>query len=107
MHWAHPTNPPPLEERANGVICVSGTRISLERVIGAFLAGGTPEQIAQDFDSLSIQQVYAVVNFYLQNRDEVDGYLALADQDATAVRGRVENQFDPVGIRARLLSRRQ
>lgn len=107
MHFPPQTNPPPLEEHADGVIRVTGTRIPLERVIGAFLAGATPEQIAQDYDTVSIQQVYAVVNFYLQHREEVDAYLAQAEQDADAVRGEVEKQFDPIGIRARLLGRKQ
>lgn len=107
MHFPPQTSPPPLEEHADGVIRVTGTRIPLERVIDAFLAGATPEQIAQDYDTLSIQQVYAVVNYYLQHRDDVDAYLAQAQQDAEAVQEEVEKQFDPTGIRARLLSRKQ
>ena len=106
MHFANHADPPPLEEHTNGMIRVTGTRIPLERVIGAFLAGATPEQIAQDYHVLSIQNVYAVVNYYLHYRDEVDAYLAEEEKDAAAVQAEVQQRFDPVGIRARLLNRR-
>lgn len=104
MHFPHHI---PLEEHPGGVIRISGTRVPLERVIDAFLAGDTPEQIVQDYDSLSIGQVYAVIAYYLDNRENVDAYLAVADQEAADVQGRIEAQFDPVGIRARLLGRKR
>lgn len=100
------TDPPPLEESQNGVVRISGTRIPLERVIRAFLAGATPEQIVHDFDVLTVEQVYAVVNYYLHHRSEVDAYLANADEVARSIRNEVEQACDPVGVRARLLARR-
>jgi hypothetical protein len=66
----------------------------------------TPEQIAQDFDVLKLEDVYAVVNYYLHHREEVDAYLAAAEEDEIRVRQEIERQFDPTGIRARLLARR-
>jgi uncharacterized protein (DUF433 family) len=99
-------DPPPLEEVGGGVIRISGTRIPLERVVRAFLAGSTPEQIAQDFDALSIKEVYAVVNYYLHHRPEVDAYMAEADRVAAREREEVERLDNPAGIRARLLARR-
>ena len=77
-------DPPPLEEANDGVVRIAGTRIPLERVLRAFLAGSTPEQIAHDFDVLSIEGVYAVVNYYLHHRSEVDADLADADRDWSA-----------------------
>jgi uncharacterized protein (DUF433 family) len=99
-------DPPPLSETKDGVIRISGTRIPLERVVRAFLAGSTPEQIAHDYDVLSIADVYAVVNYYLHHRAEVDEYLADAERDASRTRGEIEQRYDPTGIRARLLARR-
>jgi len=95
MHFPHSSPPPPLEEDARGVIRIAGTGIPLERVIEEFLAGATPEQIVQDFDTLSIGQVYAVVSLYLNNREDVDAYRAHAEQEAAAVQQQVEQQFDP------------
>jgi hypothetical protein len=66
----------------------------------------TPEQIVQDFDVLAVEDVYAVVNYYLHHRVEVDDYLKEASSDADAVRGQVEQSHDLSETRARLLARR-
>ncbi|MEX2316116.1 MAG: DUF433 domain-containing protein [Pirellulales bacterium] len=97
---------PPLIETDDGVVRISGTRIPLERVVRAFLAGSTPEQIAHDYDVLTVEQVYAVVNYYLHHRSEVDAYLNESERKAAETRAEIERQFDPAGIRARLLARR-
>ena len=97
---------PPLCQTEDGVIRVSGTRIPLERVVRAFRAGSTPEQIAQDFDTLTIESVYAVVNYYLHHRNDVEDYLATAEQEAQKTRRAIEQDHDPIGIRARLMARR-
>jgi hypothetical protein len=70
------------------------------------LAGSTPEQIAHDYDVLSIADVYAVVNYYLHHRSDVDAHLAEATEAAAGIRDNVERQFDPAGIRERLIARR-
>jgi uncharacterized protein (DUF433 family) len=100
------SDPPPLAQGEDGVVRIAGTRIPLERIVRAFLVGGTPEQIAQDYDTLSVKTVYAVVNYYLHHQAEVDEYLAEADREATAIRSGVEQTWPPAGIRARLLARR-
>jgi uncharacterized protein (DUF433 family) len=99
-------DPPPLSEGEDGVVRVTGTRIPLERVVRAFLAGATPEQIVQDYDVLTIEAVYAVVNYYLHHRAEVDAYLVDAEHEAAASRSEVEQASPSTGIRARLLARR-
>jgi uncharacterized protein (DUF433 family) len=96
---------PPLVHGADGVICVGGSRIPLERVIRAFIAGMTPEQIVQDFQALTLEDVYATINYYLHHREEVDAYLRSASDEASRMREEVERQFDPTGIAARLLAR--
>jgi len=96
---------PPLSASDDGVVRIAGTRIPLERVIHAFLAGSTAEQIVLDFDVLTVEQVYAVLNYYLHHRSEVDEYLIAAECQAADARQEIERQFDPVGIRARLIAR--
>jgi uncharacterized protein (DUF433 family) len=98
-------DPPPLSQTDDGVVRISGTRIPLERVIRSFLAGATPEQIAQDYDVLAIEDVYAVVNYFLHHRDEVLTYLSAAEQEARKIQDELEQVWDPAGIRARLRAR--
>jgi uncharacterized protein (DUF433 family) len=100
------SDPPPLCENADRVVRIAGTRIPLERIVRAFLSGATPEQIVQDYDVLTIEDVYAVINYYLHHRAEVDAYLAEAEQEASRTRSEIEQMCDPAGIRARLMARR-
>ena len=47
----------------------------LDSVIYAWQSGESPEQIVDDFDVLSLADVYAVISYYLQHRADVDAYL--------------------------------
>src|SRR5437016_176196 len=79
------------------------TRVSLDSVIMAFNQGATPEQIVQDYDTLDLSQVYAAISYYLQHRDEIDSYLA----DRGHRREELRAQYNPHGIREKLLARRR
>ena len=50
---------------------IAGTRVSLDSVIHSFWEGATPEEICQDFPSLSLAQVYEAIAYYLKQRDRV------------------------------------
>jgi uncharacterized protein (DUF433 family) len=97
--------PPPLTER-DGVVRVTGTRVSLETIVAAFDAGATAEEISQQYASVDLANVYAVIAYVLDHRGEVDEYLRHRYKAAAAVRGEIEAAFPPAGIRARLLARR-
>jgi uncharacterized protein (DUF433 family) len=98
--------PVPLTTSPEGVVRVSGTRVPLETIIRAFYHGATPEAIAEDFPTLTLAQVYAVLAYYLANQPEVDAYVAEQARRSEEVRLAHEARFDPVGIRARLLTRK-
>lgn len=98
---------PPLRETEGGVIRIADTRVPLERVVEAFLSGMSPEQIAHSYDVLKIEDIYAVINYYLHHREEVDAYMARAAEEAEQTRREINRQFSSVEIRARLISRFQ
>lgn len=98
--------PPPLYATDEGVVRITGTRVSLDTVIGAFLNGCTPEQIVYKYSSLALPDVYAVITYYLRHRQEVAAYLAQQRQEEEDIRREVEERFSPHGIRERLLARR-
>ena len=62
-------------EKRNGGYYVIGSRVSLESVIYPFLDGASPETIVDGFPTLSLEQVYGAITFYLANRAEIDAYL--------------------------------
>ena len=52
---------------ANGVYRVAGTRVTLDLLVRAFNRGATAEEIAQDFPSLQLPDVYQVIGYYLKH----------------------------------------
>ena len=63
-------------EKREGGYFVAGSRVSLESIIFMFLDGAAPESITKSFPSLSLEQVYGAITFYLANKVELDAYLA-------------------------------
>jgi uncharacterized protein (DUF433 family) len=96
----------PLSQDQAGVLRITGTRVSLDSVIFAFREGATPEEIVQQYSTLDLKDVYAVVGYYLQNLTEVENYLARRRAEHQEIRKEIESRFDPHGIRERLLARR-
>lgn len=100
-------SPIPLHTDPDGVVRVGNTRVTLETVIGAFLDGASAEEIAYQYPSLALADVYAVIAYYLRRRSDVDAYLQQRHEQADAVRNQNEFRFDPTGVRERLMARRQ
>jgi uncharacterized protein (DUF433 family) len=99
---------PPLREDAGGALRVGDSRVLLELVVRAFQDGATPETIAQQYSTLALPDVYAVIAYYLRHRSQVEAYLVRREQAAEEVRRRMEaKQEDVSDIRARLLAKRQ
>ncbi len=90
-----------------GVLRIAGTRVSLDTVIHAFNEGATPEEIAQDFPTLDLAAIYSVVGYYLQNPAEVGQYLEQRKTQREELKGEIEAKFNPLGVRERLLARKQ
>lgn len=63
-------------EQREGVYYIQSTRISLDSIVYAFREGCSPESIREDFDGLTLAQVYWAIAFYLDNQAQIDGYLA-------------------------------
>ncbi|MGH9837199.1 MAG: DUF433 domain-containing protein [Blastocatellia bacterium] len=51
---------------------LTGSRVSLDSVAYDWNNGLSPESIVQNFQTLTLEQVYGAVAFYLAHRDEVD-----------------------------------
>jgi uncharacterized protein (DUF433 family) len=97
----------PLSQDQAGVLRVTGTRVSLDSVIFVFNEGATPEEIVQQYPTLDLKDVYAVISYYLQNLAEVESYLAQRQVERKEIKKEIESRFDPHGIRERLMSRKQ
>lgn len=58
-------------------IRLKGTRIGIETVLYEYIhRAQTPEAIARRFASLTLEQVYATILYYLHDKEAVTAYLA-------------------------------
>lgn len=62
-------------EQMDGTYIVAGTGVSLDSVVYAFHRGAAPESIQRSFPSLTLEQIYGAITFYLSQQEEVDRYL--------------------------------
>jgi len=75
-----------IEHRDEGY-WITGSRVSLDSVVLAFLEGLSPETIAAEcFPVLSLEQVYGAITYYLSHRDEINDYLQAAESEFESLR---------------------
>jgi uncharacterized protein (DUF433 family) len=106
MPLAAVTEEIPIETDKDGNIRVGNTRVTLETLVTAFNSGSTAEEIVYQFPVLNLADVYAVITYYLRNRDTVEKYLNDRIQLAEQVKRRNQENKNINNIRQRLLARR-
>src|SRR5215471_716752 len=87
----------PLREEPPGVFRVGKSRVLLELVLRAFKVGATPEAIVQSYDTLNLDDVYAVVTRYLASPAPLEDYPRQRDEAATETRRKSEERQGPQG----------
>ncbi len=75
-----------VDRNPRGTLVVSWSRVALGSVIHAFWAGETPEAICQAYPSLSLEQVYGAIAYYLAHRDQTDAELAGQESETSRLR---------------------
>jgi uncharacterized protein (DUF433 family) len=96
----------PLATDADGTVRVSGTRVTLDTIFTAFQNGATPEEIAQQYPSVPLGDVYQVIGYFLRHPEDTSAYLFRRRQEAQVIKTENEQRWTPVGVRERLLARR-
>ncbi len=75
-----------LEIHSADDVRIRGTRVGIEHLLSAYLAGGLPEEICLELPTVTLEQVHGVIAWYLRDRQEVDAYLAKRQIEARRVR---------------------
>ena len=70
-----------------------GSRVPLACIVREFQDGQSPEAIRSAFPTLTLEQVYGVITFYLGHRAEVDEDVATREREETAF-----NETHPVAV---------
>ncbi|HET6382008.1 MAG TPA: DUF433 domain-containing protein, partial [Armatimonadota bacterium] len=82
-------------------IRVKGSRIGIESILYEYIhRGKTPEQIAERYPTVTLEQVYATILYYLHDREAVGAYLA--DYLEYCLRVRREAEENPPPFVAKL-----
>ena len=97
----------PIHTDDHGVVRVARTRVTLETIVDAFESGATAEEIAQQYPTVPLVDVYSIITYYLRHKPEVDAYVKERETLAERAREEAERRFPSAGIRERLLARRK
>jgi uncharacterized protein (DUF433 family) len=87
----------------SGVYRVGRTRVSLDSVVIGFQLGHSPETIQDQYPTLSLEEVYGAIAFYLANQQTVDDYLKKQEKVWEDFRAKVDQIPSPVVERLRKL----
>ena len=101
------TDTVPLRYDDHGTIRVTGSRVTLDVLVARFEMGDTLEEIHEGFPSVSLEQINAIIGWYLDNRAEVDEYIREQDAEAEKVLEELKNRPESIAFRERLRSRRE
>ena len=79
-----------LTQDPDGFIHVTGHRVGLQHIIHYYQEGFSPEMLACEYPSLPLAEVHKVIAFYLENRADVERYIAdcesLVDEQRRSVK---------------------
>ena len=65
-------------------IRIAHTRIGIETIVRDYLEGASPEEIVLRYPTLSLEQVYATITYYLSHQSQVDDYLERVREEQEA-----------------------
>ena len=89
------------------IIRLKGHRIFLEHVLERWLKGYSPEHIVHDLPTLTLEEVYAAITYYLHNKTAIDAYLERARQLGEEQMCQADAHPDAVTLRIRALKEQQ
>lgn len=81
-------------EQRDGGYWIAETRVSLDSIVYAFRRGASPESIQRSFPTLTLEQVYGAITFYLAHESEIDDYLRNGEDEIERLR-QTTRESDP------------
>lgn len=86
-------------------IRLKGTRMSIDTIVEEFNKGAAPQGIVENYPTLTLEQVYAAITYYLHNKAEVDEYIRRGEEIAEAFyQEHLKQPPDAVTLRLRALA---
>ena len=94
-----------VRENSDSSLHVGASDISLASVVIAFQQGHSPETIQQSYPSLTLEEVYGAITYYLANEAEVARYLDRQNDLWQQIERESSKAANPVVARLRNLAR--
>jgi uncharacterized protein (DUF433 family) len=78
-------------------IRIKGHRIGIETILYEYIhRAQTPEEIAAAFPTLTLEQVYATILYYLHNQEQMDAYMTAWLEHGQRMRAEQERHPTPL-----------
>lgn len=61
---------------------IAGTGVTVQRIVGWYKLGLSPEEIAEELGHLTLAQVHAALAYYHANREEIESAIATDETEA-------------------------
>jgi len=85
-------------------IRIKGHRIGIESVLYEYLHNAqTPEEILTRFPTLTLEQIYATITYYLHDKEKIDAYIANWIESGNRMRAEQERNPTPFVLKMRRL----
>ncbi|WP_353258998.1 DUF433 domain-containing protein [Prochlorothrix hollandica] len=89
-------------------IRINGTRIGIESILYEYIyRAKSPEEIEQQFYTVTLEQVYATILYYLHNKEDVSIYMADWLEFCRQQREVQQQNPSPARLKLRQLKREQ
>jgi uncharacterized protein (DUF433 family) len=90
----NPTQTIPLTQWQDGSIRVKGSRLPIDGIIYAYRQGEIPEAIFESYpsDAYTVADIYAIIAYYLSNKEKFDKYLSKREKEAERIRKEIESR---------------
>jgi len=95
-----------LTQDEGGWISLAGHRIGLTHLLHYYHEGYSPEMLLAEYPALSLALIHKVIAFYLENRDEVDAYVANCQEEIERQRSAARPMPTLAELRRRLDAKR-
>jgi uncharacterized protein (DUF433 family) len=77
----------------DGAYRITGTRVSLDSVVYAWMGGISPESIVDSYAVLTLEQVHGALAFSLANQEGVDNYLRQVEAEFDDLSQKLSHQL--------------
>jgi uncharacterized protein (DUF433 family) len=94
-------------DSATDAIWIKGHRVGVDLILDSYLAGKNMVELQEEFESLTAEELYAAITYYLLNKDELDRWLEQTHAEAARHMADADAHPLPATLRIRQMREEQ